>query len=342
MVKTSPSLYQELYRRRNRLIFGEEEEKHIAKIHRATEKGNRDNISRTSSYEKYYFRHPEIEWALLAAMVSRNAGWNMTDLKNQTYRTLLSGTYRQQLFATYERANWLIFADAFPQLLVYSLSKRKNRPLFHLLKAFSVSVFMEAEWMRFWNTKDRRRLAWALVINEQHLIQKPVLEHPFYKEKVFQSIPFRLQDWLHFNTVIFPTTDGRLFGFSVHNFRRVKERITLGKRLHWLLFTAPEHKLFRAFILKQPHTGSRYDYEQFISRRKVKDQSPPLRFIYPVITHKKRNDTDWYFPGKRIAPFFRPVRIPKRYHVTDWYLDKREQLHELKDFHQHWNPFSKK
>lgn len=84
----------------------------------ATLKGNNDNISRTAQYGKYYFQHPEIKWSLLAHFVSRNAGWNMTDLKNPLYSSLFHEEFRHRLFMTFERANWLIFQDAYPQLLI--------------------------------------------------------------------------------------------------------------------------------------------------------------------------------------------------------------------------------
>ena len=42
---------------------------------------NKNNVTRTKAYLDFYIRHPEIHWVFLAHMVSRNAGWNMTDLK---------------------------------------------------------------------------------------------------------------------------------------------------------------------------------------------------------------------------------------------------------------------
>lgn len=40
-----------------------------------------DNISRTVFYDQFYLKHKEIVWGYLASFVSRNAGWNMTDLE---------------------------------------------------------------------------------------------------------------------------------------------------------------------------------------------------------------------------------------------------------------------
>ncbi|UTW69707.1 DUF2515 family protein [Anaerobacillus sp. HL2] len=55
---------------------------------------------------------------------------------------LLPKKYPEVLFLTYERANWLIFSDAYPQLLLYEKSKQLQKPCFHLLKFFhALSVY---------------------------------------------------------------------------------------------------------------------------------------------------------------------------------------------------------
>ena len=108
----------------------------------------------------------------------------------------------------YERANWLIFSDAYPQLLLYHWSKQLGQPLFHLLSSFGVSSFMKTEWERFWHERDQKRLMYALIINEQNTIQTPIIQNPLFKKNVFQTIPFQLCEWFHFNTVIFPTVEG--------------------------------------------------------------------------------------------------------------------------------------
>lgn len=95
-----------------------------------TNSQNRDNISRTVSYASFYKRNPEIRWAMLASLVSRNAGYSMCDLKGDWLPRMLSADTRKHLFLTYERANWLIFQDAFPQLLLYEYSKQQRIPFF--------------------------------------------------------------------------------------------------------------------------------------------------------------------------------------------------------------------
>ncbi len=315
----------------------------IEQIKRKTEKGNADNISRTVLYNEFYMKHKEVIWAYLASFVSRNAGWNMTDLEGEIFSKLIPKPYREILFLTYERANWLIFSDAYPQLLLYEASKKVGEPLFHLLKCFHVSKFMEKEWIKFWNEKDVERLCTALIINEQNVIQKPVIQDPYYHDKVFGSLPFVIEDLLHFSTVIFPTLEGRLFGYSVHGFTKVKNRIELGKRLAWLLFHAEEKHQIRSFALKVEHTGSRFDYEQFVEKIHRK-RTPSLRTTYPVINHHRTNFNDWYHKknAKKISGYMDRTKGIKNYDLTDWYYKKQRQLELATNLEQKLLQFNNK
>ncbi|MDP9747093.1 UNVERIFIED_ORG: hypothetical protein QE415_003486 [Bacillus thuringiensis] len=67
-----------------------EEQFIINNIKIQTEQLNKNNVTRTRAYYQFYIRYPEIHWALLGHMVSRNGGWNMTDLKGDLYTKLLS------------------------------------------------------------------------------------------------------------------------------------------------------------------------------------------------------------------------------------------------------------
>ena len=49
-------------------------------------------------------------------MVSRNGGWNMTDLKGDLYTRILSESINSYFFFL-ERGNWLIFQDVYPSIL---------------------------------------------------------------------------------------------------------------------------------------------------------------------------------------------------------------------------------
>ena len=300
----------------------------ISHINQVVAKGNVDNISRTQYYYRYYVQNPEIEWSFLASMVSRNAGWNMTDLEGVYFPKVLPHSLREQMFHTYERANWLIFLDAFPQLMLHELSKRYNSSLFYLLKYFHVSEFMQREWQIFWETKDRKRLMNALIINEQNVIQKPVISHPFYKRKIFHSLPFLVQDWFHYSAVLFPTISGNLYGFSVHDFTDVNARIKLGKKLAWLLFHPDYYHAFKQFSERTEHTGSRIDYEQFVGMGKDKE-TPFLRMAFPIIQHHRSDVSDWYRGEQQTKKWFKPIRTPKKYQITEWYVKKQKHLHTV-------------
>lgn len=306
----------------------------LAMIQQETNKGNRDNISRTVYYEKYFFLHPEIRWAFLASFVSRNAGWNICDLEGIWLPKILPTLYRKQLFHLYEKANWLIFHDAYPQLMIYHYSTKFNRPLFHLLSYFSVSHFMKNEWEYFWHYKDRNRLMTALIINEQNLIQESVVTHPFYQKKIFRSFIFRLQEWFHFRVVLFPTRNGQIFGASVTNFQNVDKRIELGKKLASILFMPELHHHFIIFAKNTVPTGSRYDYEQYFPIAK-KRETPFLRMKFPIVHHAYETKKPWDRKKKIKRSWFLPVKIDEPIELTKWYQKKEKEL-QIIIFMEEW------
>ncbi|WP_042374544.1 DUF2515 domain-containing protein [Neobacillus jeddahensis] len=304
----------------------------IRQILKETNKRNKDNISRTDAYFTYFKNHPDIIWSFLASMVSRNGGWNMCDLEGSIFPRLLDANMRKQLFLTYERANWLIFHDVFPQLLLYQYSTKINRPMFHLLPYLNVSAFIQKEWQHFWKGNDKQRLTTALIINEQNVIQTPVIEHPVYKKKVFHSLIFSFQDWLHFSCVLFPTCGGEVYGASVNGFKTLSKRINLGKRLAHILFQPRLFPYFFEFAEKTTHTGSRNDYEQYF-KIKTGRKTPLLRTTFPIIEHHQNQYQDWS-KQRKISPMWLHFPVHHRHpiHLTDWYFSKLNQLQLLVSF----------
>lgn len=306
----------------------------IMKIKGEVNRKNLDNISRTKAYLDYYLETPEMIWAFLASMVSRNGGYNMCDLQGDWFPKFLEPAVRERLFLTYERANWTIFRDAYAQLLLYSYSTKKGAPMFHLLKFLDVSKFMEIEWNLFWKNRDKKRLMIALIINEQNVIHNPVIKHHVFKKRVFNTWMFSVEDYFHFSTVLFPTCEGELFGASVNGFKSVDKRINLGKRLANILFDDRYYHSFLEFALHTEHTASRHDYEQYFPFRKKRD-TPFLRLTYPIIAHHYHQQTDW-FKERRLKPEWFTEEIIHRHpiHLTRWYFRKQKQLHaaiSLKD-----------
>ncbi|WP_462411786.1 DUF2515 family protein [Neobacillus sp. Marseille-QA0830] len=242
---------------------------------------NVNNVTRTKAYLDFYLRHPEIHWAFLGHMVSRNGGYNMTDLKGEFLTKLLSKKDRNAFFAFLERGNWLIFQDVYPQFLLYEESVKRNKPLFYLLPRLKVSYFMETIWEQLWRGEDSYTLCVALVINEQSYLEKRVVNNPFYQKEVLNKFEFIIQDLLSFNHILFPCGSDKLRGQTVRQFKSLQERVLLGKRLYELLFHDKE-SLERTigWAKEHPHTGSRKDYWPHIFNN-VNEGSPginiPLR-----------------------------------------------------------------
>ncbi|WP_400162950.1 CBO0543 family protein [Brevibacillus sp. TJ4] len=281
----------------------------ILQIRERTRLCNRNNVTRTMAYYDYYRRHPEIHWAFLGHMVSRNGGWNMTDLKGELLSRLLSESEQNDFFQFLERGNWLIFQDVYPQCLLYEESLRKKTNLFYLLPCFGVSVFMEAIWDQFWKTGDRALLAIGMIINEQNYLEKRAIQNPHYQKTVLHTLEFKLQDLLRLNQILFPcyqegSEELYLVGQTLQHFASLHERIRLGKRLYALLFG-------RSDVLQgalrwaeaNPHTGSRKDYWPHLFH--------DVKVSIPGIPYLKRTANGRLRPGARRKSSSRSWRKPR-------------------------------
>ncbi|TCP27805.1 uncharacterized protein DUF2515 [Scopulibacillus darangshiensis] len=292
-------------------------------IKEQTEKYNKNNVTRTQAYYNFYLQHPEIHWALLGHMVSRNGGWNMTDLKGELLTRLLPEKDQNAFFSFLERGNWLIFQDVFPQFLIYDLSVKAKADMFHLFPSFHISTFMETMWRYFWKKGDCYTLAIATVINEQSYLEKRVIQNAYFKKTVTGTVGFKLYDFLRFNNILFPyCTDQKgqkteLVGDTLRHFTSLHERILLGKRLYALLF---QRQNMLPGVLKwtreHPHTGSRKDYwphlfndvngsaPRALYKRRIKNcklrkganrlYSPKLRYAWKNIPHEEAEVGDWF------------------------------------------------
>ena len=233
----------------------------LSQIRLATAEHNLNNVTRTKAYLEFYKLQPEIHWAFLGHMVSRNGGWNMTDLQGEFLTRLLSAKERVSFFAFLERGNWLIFQDAYPQFLLYRESLIQKKPLFYLFPYLNISTFMETIWNHFWENHDTCILTIALVINEQNYLEKRVIQNPLYKKEVLNTIQFQLQDLLSFTHILIPYGNKMLIGQTMHQFDSLDERIVLGKRLYSVLFKNDDvFKQVVEWAVKHPHTASRKDY----------------------------------------------------------------------------------
>lgn len=303
--------------------LSENDKQYIHLIREQTKQFNQNNVTRTQAYFQFYLQYPEIHWALLGHMVSRNVGWNMTDLKGELLTKLLPERDQKDFFSFLERGSWLIFQDVFPQFLVYDLSVRGSREMFHLLPFFHISTFMETIWRYFWHTGDSYSLAIAMVINEQSYLEKRLIQNNHFKKIVTGTVYFKMYDFLRLNNIIFPYSTGdkrekaSLAGGTSRYFTSLHERILFGKKLYSLLFQ--QEKILEGVLKwanEHPHTGSRKDYwpdlfndinESFprsLYKRRVKNCvlrkgakrlfSPPLKYAWPNTLHEDAKSGDWF------------------------------------------------
>ncbi|MBP2002064.1 hypothetical protein J2Z69_003121 [Paenibacillus shirakamiensis] len=252
------------------------EEELIAKeIAARTQSSNISNLSRTKAYWECYQIYPELHWAFLAHMVSRNGGWNMSDLRGGQMYPLLDEASKEAVYRFLERSNALIFQDAYPQLLLYIKSRELGRSLFHLLPYFHVSRFMQPFWDKFWLERGSALLTVGLIINEQNYIERRVVQQPYFQQRVTDKASFHIHNLAGLNQVILPMLDQqdvrmpcaleeqplRLAGRILSDFTSLTTRISFGKSLYALLFGLPAlRKGTEAFASRIPHTGSRADY----------------------------------------------------------------------------------
>lgn len=334
-----------------------EEEALLANIRWRTAQANHSNVTRTAAYLDFYRRCPEVHWALLAHMVSRNGGWNMTDLQGELLPRLLTEHQRQQTYQMLERANGLIFGDAYPQLLLYELASQERCDMLRLLPGLGVSRFMEPIWAQFLEQRSSALLTTALIVNEQHFIESRVVNHSYYRTRVLDAFYFELQAALQFNQVVFPYSgEGEplaLAGLVLEDFTNIHERIEFGKRLYALLFSIPEVASGTlAFACRVPHSGSRADYAPHLFCRAAygdreearyrerlhalrllegasRLRSPELAQAWPERPLTPAEPGDWLLAvrPRELARYFRRLPLPRSFVMTNEYgfaLDKLE------------------
>ncbi|MGD6879376.1 DUF2515 domain-containing protein [Bacillus infantis] len=299
-------------------ILTEKEKKVAAAISKETEKYNRNNITRTKAYLLYYRRNPDLHWAFLAHMVSRNGGYYMTDIKSSYLDGFLTEEDQERYFLFLERCNAYIFQDAYPQLLLLEYSRRLGIPLFHLLPKFHVSGWMKPFWNHFYEHGSSAVITAAMIVNEQKMLEDRVIGAS--DSSILDDLPFLLQEKLGFTTVVFPLKKANtsvLLGVSVMDFKSADARITTGKSLYQILFHKKHQRKIKEFALGTPHTASRSDY--WSSRYSAGKESGML---YSPALDQAWKDRKHYFTRK-----------------TDWFIKEQESclyhldaLPETKDY----------
>ncbi len=282
------------------VLFFPHDRKRLRFILGQTTLGNRDNVTRTSRYLSFYRKHPEIHWAFLAHMVSRNAGYYMTDLRGSLLSSLLPRRIQEEFFSFLETCNAAIFEDAYPQLMLYEEWKEKGSFHWGLLSKFHVSSFMRPFWQAFFKSGDSNLLTTALIINEQMLIENRIVSQ-WMEQKELTRWLFSLQDSLGFTSILFPYGEGPSFslaGDTIHGFDDVHARIEAGKKLYRILFHPHIHQSSLRYALLQRHTASRQDYwPRLYSNTPTSNRalySPRLVDVWPDADRLPYPSRDWY------------------------------------------------
>ncbi|MDF2718097.1 MAG: hypothetical protein K0R28_5022 [Paenibacillus sp.] len=304
----------------------------VQSIRDETKRCNRNNVTRTSAYWRVFERSPELQWAFLAHMVSRNGGWSMTDLKGELYSRLLAPDRSVTIFDFLESANSLIFQDAYPQLRLYESSLERRRSLFHLLPEFGVSAFMRPVWEQFWHEGNSALLTVGLIVNEQHYIEGRVVQDERFRRAILDTADFQAQTVLQLNCLLFPyAPEGamahpdassrprnyRLAGLILEDFSDLSGRIEFGKALYAILFAVPAvAKGVRDFASSRTHTGSRADFWPGIFAT-VQSEPPKAQYAEKLDGGTLLpGATPLYSPKLEHAWKDKPFTPPDRY---DWY-----------------------
>lgn len=305
-----------------------------------TAKAGISNITRTASYLKCFQQYPELHWAFLAHMVSRNAGWNMTDLHGTLIQDFISNEDKPVYYRFLERSNALIFQDAYPQLLLYMKSRELGISHFHLLSYFHVSRFMKPFWERFWIDRNSTLLTIGLIINEQNYIEQRVIKNSYYQKRVSNQAKFHLFSVGGFNQTLFPlmnpstTKISRFAGRTVSDFSSLLERIQLGKNLYSILMGLQDVRYEALYFAEQvAHTGSRADYapELFTWNKKEtlpdgqRFYSPKLLDIWHDTPYEPITKEDWFINHKMLHTISKP-KLPLLCDITKEYYANMTKL----------------
>lgn len=231
-----------------------------------TEERNRDNVTRTESYlELYAFtrgRPPDLPWLLMAHLVSRNAGHMMSDVARSLEQAHNPFAPRalEQLFAFLERANFLIFHDAWHHVIHHLLGRS------HAVAETRASRFVRDAWRTYEEATDppaahvdaatERRLALDLVVNEQNYIERRVVHHPRFEAA--RAIVAFIEAAGHDEPLVLPASTEPI---RIRRFASLERRIEAGRRI----FDAAMRDRARrdeayAWAMRHPHTGSREAY----------------------------------------------------------------------------------
>jgi hypothetical protein len=252
---------------------------------------NRDNVARTASYLELYAwtrEHGcELPWVLMAHLVSRNAGYQMSDLARHLARD--AEPYQRDamrwLFVLLERGNYLIFWDAWHHVL-HALAGRAAA-----LESPRTPRFMIDAWARHAAAPDERTLVLDLVHNEQNLIERRAVHHAELAQgrRAIELIEQSGRE----RPLLFPAADAP--EIKVGGFSRLERRIAAGTRIfdEVIADRARRDAMF-AWAMANPHTGSRAVHGGRASPE-IRDAWPvdAVRAMWPQLHAPAESDPNW-------------------------------------------------
>jgi hypothetical protein len=216
---------------------------------------NRDNVTRTASYLELYAytreHPPDVPWLLMAHLVSRNGGYMMTDVAQSLARGgPFSRESLEELFLFLERANFLIFYDAWYHVLHHLLGRSRE------LAPRRTPRFVCEAWARHEREYDERQLVCDLVVNEQNLIEHRVVHNPRFARAL--AVVGFVEAVGRERPIVLPGIDEKI---TVGGFGSLERRIATGWRIFDVALAdhARRDALFR-WAIAHPHTGSRAVY----------------------------------------------------------------------------------
>jgi hypothetical protein len=260
---------------------------------------NEDNVARTSSYLELYAytrdHPPDLPWLLMAHLVSRNGGYMMTDVATSLARRdgVFSADATRTLFLFLERANFLIFHDAWWHVLHHLLGRsgelgapRATRFVVdrcwpdyeRAVRDRGVSADVEAQLVR------------DLVTNEQHFIERRVVHNPRFEQA--SAIVGFLESIGRDAPLVLPCTDASI---KVGRFALLARRIQTGRRIYDEVLADPARReRIYGWARQNAHTGTREVYGGRAGPR-IRDAWPvsEVRALWSGVHAEPETDPDW-------------------------------------------------
>lgn len=228
------------------------------------EERNADNVGRTQAYLELYTHtvdrgdEPDLPWLLMAHLVSRNAGYLMTEqaatiarIRRGESRAGFSADALEELFLFLERANRLIFHDAWWHV-PHLIERREGELREGRTPRFVIEAYRRHRELPTDATSERA-LVLDLVTNEQRYIERRVAANPAFARAA--AIVGFIEAMNREQPIALPLSDATI---TVGGFARLERRIEAGRRIYdEVLADRGRRREIHAWALEHPHTGAR-------------------------------------------------------------------------------------